>query len=140
MLFRSKNIRFNPGIILDLGCLKGGAGFLMAKINKNGKVYCYDTFSGFPNYDKFYKKDHFVYYDIDQVKDDAKKLKLKNIGIIKSFFPKNLKENIKLIKLCHIDVNTLSFTQDAFYFVNSRMAKGGIIVFDDYEKIGRAHV
>ena len=43
-------------IILDLGCLKGGAGFLMARINKKGTVYCYDTFSGFLNYDKFYKK------------------------------------------------------------------------------------
>lgn len=135
-----KNIRFKPGVILDLGCLKGGAGFLMARINKTGTVYCYDTFSGFPSYDKFYQKKHFVYSDIDQVKTHAKKLKLKNIKIIKSFFPKNIKEDINLIKLCHIDVNTYSSTRDAFFFVNSRIAKGGIIIFDDYGIYGNNNI
>jgi SAM-dependent methyltransferase len=135
-----KNIRYKPGVILDLGCLKGGAGFLMAKINKKGKVYCYDTFSGFPKFDKFYKKAHFVYDDIDQVTNDAKKFKLRNIKIIKSFFPKNIKEKINLVKLCHIDVNTYSSTRDAFFFINSRMAKDGIIVFDDYGIYGNSNI
>ena len=138
--YLAKSLRSTNGLILDLGCLRGGAGFLMSKVNINGSVYCYDTFSGFQRNDKFYKKEHFVYSDIDKVKNDAKKLKLKNIKIIKSFFPRNLKEKIKAVKLCHIDVNTYSSTRDAFYFIDSKLLRGGIIVFDDYGIYGNNNI
>ena len=39
-----RNINSN---ILDIGCMQGGAGFLMSKINKKGYTYLFDTFEGF---------------------------------------------------------------------------------------------
>ena len=42
----------------------------------------------------------------------------------------------KKIKLCHIDVNTYKSTRKAFYFVEKRMLKNGIIIFDDYGMFG----
>lgn len=138
--YLAKNLRSINGTILDLGCLRGGAGFLMSKVNQKGPVYCYDTFSGFQRSDNFYKKKHFVYSNVNQVKEDVKRLKLKNIKIIKSIFPQNLKEKIKSVKLCHIDVNTYSSTRDAFYFVASKLLRGGIIVFDDYGIYGNNNI
>ena len=33
--------------ILDIGCMQGGAGFLMSKVNNKGFTYLFDTFEGF---------------------------------------------------------------------------------------------
>ena len=40
--------------ILDVGCLKGGAGFAMSKINRSGNTYLFDTFEGFKDEEKFH--------------------------------------------------------------------------------------
>ena len=40
------------------------------------------------------------------------------------------------IKLCHIDVNTYESTKEVFEYVDKRLVKGGVIVFDDYGNTG----
>ena len=54
--------------ILDIGCLKGGAGYAMAKANKNGTTYLIDTFKGLVENENYHKKNHFVFRDINFVK------------------------------------------------------------------------
>jgi len=120
--------------ILDVGCMQGGAGFLMSKVNKKGYTYLFDTFEGFFEEEKFHKKKHFLYKDIKAVKNNLKKLGLKNTKIYKCQFPNGLISSFKKkkFKICHLDVNTYKSTKKSFEFVKNRMIKGGIIIFDDY--------
>jgi O-methyltransferase len=128
----SKNLKLSRGNILDIGCLLGGAGFLMNKANQNGATYLFDTFSGFKKDDGIHKKKIFYFDDISSVKKNIKKLKLNKITVHKSHFPKNLKLKINKIKLCHIDVNTYESTKEVFEYVDKKLIKGGVIIFDDF--------
>ena len=128
----SKNLRLTNGNILDIGCLLGGAGFLMNKVNLKGYTYLFDTFSGFKKNDGLHKKETFYFDDISSVKKNIKQLKLNKITVHKSHFPKNLSFQINKIKLCHIDVNTYESTKEVFEFVDKKLIKGGMIIFDDF--------
>ncbi len=128
----ANNIKNIKGQILDIGCLMGGAGFIMSKNNIKGKTYLFDSFSGFKKDDGLHKKDVFFYEDINSIKKNIKKLKLKNTFVFKAYFPKNIKIKLKDIKLCHIDVNTFKDTSTIFNVINKKMIKGGIIIFDDF--------
>ena len=120
--------------ILDIGCMQGGAGFLMSKVNKKGSTYLFDTFEGFLEEEEFHKKKHFVYKNINEVKENIKLLKLKKTQVFKCKFPmqspKVLKK--KKYKLCHIDVNTYKSTKRSFEFLKDKLVQGGVVVFDDY--------
>ena len=128
----SRNVKNYDGLILDIGCLLGGSGFIMSKRNKKGNTYLFDSFSGFKKDDGIHKKEIFYYDDINFVKKNILKLKLKNTQVFKSYFPKNITVAIKKIKLCHIDVNTYEDTKKVFNFIQKKMISGGIIVFDDF--------
>ena len=126
-----KNLKSN---ILDIGCLKGGAGYTMAKANENGATYLIDTFAGLIENENYHKKEHFIFEDINFVKNKVKDLKIKNTKVIKANFPKGMQKNFKSkkIKLCHIDVNTYNATKSSFEFVKKKIVKNGVIIFDDY--------
>ena len=120
--------------ILDIGCMQGGAGFLMSKVNKKGSTYLFDTFEGFLEEEEFHKKKHFLYKDIRTVKNNLKKFGLKNTKVYKCQFPNGLSSSFKKkkFKICHLDVNTYKSTKRSFEFIKKRMIKGGVIIFDDY--------
>ncbi len=126
------NLKNVNGNILDIGCLLGGAGFIMSNSNLKGKTYLFDTFSGFKKDDGLHKKEVFRFGDISFVRKQIKYLKLKNTRVFKSYFPNNLPIKINKIKVCHIDVNTYDATKKIFFFVEKKIVKNGIIVFDDY--------
>ena len=128
----AENVKNIKGEILDIGCLLGGAGFIMSKRNINGKTYLFDSFSGFRKDDGLHKKDIFFYEDIDFVKENIIRLKLKNTYVFKAYFPKNVKVKFKNIKLCHIDVNTYSDTKKIFNVIDKNIIRGGLIIFDDF--------
>ncbi len=128
----ANNVRKINGMILDIGCLLGGSGFIMAKANKNGDTHLFDSFEGFKKDDGLHKKDIFNYSDIDFVKKNILRLKLKNTFVHKAYFPKKIKPRIKKIKLCHIDVNTYKDTKNVFNFVKKKIIKGGFVIFDDF--------
>ena len=104
----------------------------MSKKNNKGNTYLFDSFSGFRKDNGIHKKDVFNYNDIKMVEKKIKDLKLKKTKVFKAYFPKNLKIKISKIKLCHIDVNTFIDTKKIFEFVNNKMIKGGVIIFDDF--------
>ena len=142
--YLSSSLKNIKGAILDVGCLQGGAGFLMSKANKKGNTFLIDSFEGIVELaeekEKFYNKDHFVFKDIDQVKKNIKKLNLKNTKVVKSYFPKKFNKNIKKIKICHIDVNTFQSTKKSFLYVHKKLVKNGIIIFDDYGVYGNNNI
>ena len=130
----SQSLKNTSGDIFDIGCMKGGAGILMTKANKNSqsKTLFIDTFDGFAKTSGEHKKNKtFVYEKTDELKDNLKKYKVKNFKIIKSRFPKKFKFKNK-IKLCHLDINVYEDTVNAFIEVDKYLIKNGVIVFDDY--------
>ena len=134
ILQQLKNIN---GDILDLGCMRGGVGMMMSKINKKGNTYLIDTFSGFKEEEKYHKKDMFVYTGITELQKNIKNFKLKKITILKQKFPNKEKlKNINNVKLCHIDVNTYKSTKNSYDYIKKKIIKGGFIVFDDYGIFG----
>ena len=128
----AKNLQEKKGSILDIGCLLGGAGFLMSKANIKGSTYLFDTFSGFKKDDGIHKKETFYFDDISFVKKKIIELNLKKISVHKLHFPKKLKFSLNKIKLCHIDVNTFDSTKEIFEFVDKKLVKGGMVIFDDF--------
>ena len=132
--FFSKSLNNLESNILDIGCLKGGAGYAMAKVNKKGTTYLIDTFKGLVENENYHKKEHFVFQDINFVKNKIKSLKLKNTRVIKANFPKNIGKSFKRkrFKLCHVDVNTYKATKLSFEFIRKKIVKNGVIIFDDY--------
>ena len=128
----STNVKDYDGLILDIGCLLGGSGFLMSKRNKKGNTYLFDSFSGFKKNDGIHKKEIFYFDDIVFVEKKIKELKLSNTYVFKSYFPKKITVNIKKIKLCHVDVNTYNDTKKIFNFIRNKIITGGIIIFDDF--------
>jgi O-methyltransferase len=130
----SKSLKNLKSDILDIGCLKGGAGYVMSKANKKGKIYLIDTFEGLIENENYHKKDHFVFEDINFVKNKIKSLKLKNTKVIKAKFPKDINKKFhkKKFKLCHVDVNTYNATKSSFEFIRKKIVKNGIVIFDDY--------
>ena len=128
----AENLKNINGQILDIGCLMGGSGFIMSKKNRKGFTYLFDSFSGFKKSDGLHKRDVFKYDEIEFVRKNIKKLKLKNTSVIKAYFPKNIKIKVHKVKLCHIDVNTYSETKKIFSLINKKIIKGGIIIFDDF--------
>lgn len=128
----SNNLKNYEGEVVDLGCLKGGSGFLMSKQNNKGRTLMFDTFESFSKNDGLHTKKTFLFKDITSVKKNIIKFKLKNTHVFKLRFPNNITTKIKKIKLCHFDVNTYSETKNCFDFVNQKIVKGGVMIFDDY--------
>ena len=131
--YLSQQTRNIDADILDIGCMQGGVGFLLSKINKKGRTLLFDTFEGFFDKEKLHKGDVFKFDGLDEVKLSIKQQKLNNTFVYKKFFPNKIEHlKIKKIKLCHIDVNTYQSTKKCFNFVKKRIVKNGFIVFDDY--------
>jgi len=129
----SKQVCNKNSDILDIGCMKGGAGLTMSKASVNGRIFLIDTFQSFLDKEKLHNPKVFYYSNQKELKNNIKRMKLKRTYVFKDFFPKNSNLlRIKSIKLCHIDVNTLNSTKKIFNFVENKIIKNGIIVFDDY--------
>ena len=134
ILQQLKNINAD---ILDVGCMRGGVGMMMSKINQKGNTYLIDTFSGFKEEEKYHKKDMFIFTDIAELKKNIKNFRLKKINILQQKFPNEERlKTIKNIKLCHIDVNTYKSTKNSYDYVKNKVIKGGFIIFDDYGILG----
>ena len=82
----------------------------------------------------YHRKNHFVFRDINFVKNKIKSLQLRNTRVIKANFPKSVHKYFrgKKFKLCHIDVNTYNATKSSFEFIRKKIVKNGVIIFDDY--------
>jgi len=128
----TNSLKNKNGVILDIGCLLGGAGFIMSKGNNKGKTLLFDTFNGFKKDDGIHKKEVFEFNDIKKVKKFINQFNLRDTYVFKCYFPDQLNLKIDKIKICHIDVNTFQSTKDVFLYIEKKIIKNGIIIFDDY--------
>ena len=120
------------GSFCDFGCYDGAASNFVNDYcdleSSNIKFYLYDLFETPPNVPKQSKHDKELY---DEVKNRFKNYK--NIEIIRGSLPETLEENCpENISFAHIDLNNAETELSVLEFIYDRIAKGGIILFDDY--------
>lgn len=113
------------GEIWECGVYKGGTANAFAGFGRTLRLF--DTFEGMPEvseYDNFHKKGDFKVNKIPNIK---------GAKIYKGFIPDTFKglEECK-IGFAHVDVDIYQSVLDCCKFIVPRLAKGGIIIFDDY--------
>jgi predicted O-methyltransferase YrrM len=133
LLSKTENI---DGSIAEVGVYKGGTAKLIADRAGESKVFLFDTFEGMPNYtenvDNHWGLGSFNNTDFDSIKEIFKGYK--NVSLCKGIFPDEsgyVIEN-ESFRFVHLDVDNYKSYKDSLAFIYEKMAKGGIIVFDDY--------
>lgn len=133
LLDKTKNIE---GSIAEVGVYKGGTAKLIAEKSGKSRVYLFDTFEGMPNFtenvDDHWGLGSFNNTDYDSIKSIFKDYT--NVFIYKGIFPDDTSNNIEneTFRFVHLDVDNYKSYKDSLNFIYSKMVKGGIIVFDDY--------
>ena len=124
------------GDVAEVGVYKGRTAKVLAltseKLDKN--VYLFDTFSGMPatdpGKDNFYKKGAFSdtsMSDVESFLSDCD-----NVTIYPGFFPETSKPvDKKSFSFVHVDVDIYRSVLDCCEFFYPRMAKNGVMIFDD---------
>ena len=125
-----------PGEFVECGVDRGGSARLLAQVmHDSGKyLHLFDTFTGMPETDPLldlHKKGDFPEVGIHKVASyigHENEVKL-HPGIVPQSF-----EGLEQMKVAfaHLDLDIHSATLGACSFLYPRMAKGGIMVFDDY--------
>ena len=136
------------GNILELGTYKCGTTIMMArflkKIKSKRKVIGCDAFIGLPYEDKHslqknakgWLSDVTVEYVLEKIKkfevDDK-------ITIIKGLFEETLYKSLseKKFSVVLIDCDVYDAAKFSLEFVYPRLVEGGIIMFDDYDRVDR---
>lgn len=135
-------IKSVPGDFLEVGVWKGGtAGVLTTKMSlmdSSRTVYLADTFEGVVKAgenDSVYVGGEHKDTSIPIVQSLlSNQLNVSNFKILKGIFPDDTGGEIENIKfsLVHIDVDVYQSTKEIFNWVWPRIAKGGVVLFDDY--------
>ena len=120
------------GDFCDFGCYDGVGSKIINDysdldgVNKN--FYLYDVFDNPPDSHIFPKHSKELYNKVTE-----KFKKNKNIKIIKGVLPDILKRHCpKTIAFAHIDLNNTKAEMGVLEYIFDKMAKGGIIILDDY--------
>jgi len=130
------------GSIIEIGTWRGGSGALIALkarlSNSNDPVYLCDTFKGVvkagPNDAVYIGGEHA---DTSRAAVEAlvfDDLKLANVHILEGIFPDETGAAVEneRFRLCHIDVDVYESAKGIVEWIDSKMAVGGIYVYDDY--------
>jgi O-methyltransferase len=129
------------GDIIEIGVWRGGTGCLMAKraklIGLRTSVYLCDTFQGVVkagSSDRHYAGGEHADTSEATVLNLAGRLGLDNIKILRGIFPEETGQQVAdgCFRLCHIDVDVYDSGRDILAWVWPRLARGGMVVFDDY--------
>ncbi len=130
-----------PGDILEVGVWRGGTGVLMAlaaAATLPGRtLHLCDTFRGIVKageHDPFYKGGEFADTSLASVQARLDAQGLTNARLHQGIFPEETGAALEGHRFClaHIDVDVYASARDCFHWVWSRMAPGGVVVFDDY--------
>ena len=145
MLDFIKKTEHLEGDILELGIYKGGSTVMGArylqKLKSKRKIYACDAFIGLPYDDKFslfsHAKGMYSGTSAQLVKDKFKKFDVEEqIEVVEGLFEDTLYEQLsdKKFSFVLVDCDIYDATKFSLEFVYPRLAKGGIIMFDDYDR------
>ena len=130
-----------PGDVVELGCFEGTTSILMQKtldqFNSQKRLHVYDSFDGLPEKSKKDGNTNFVRGAIKTQKErlihnfKRHKVKLPEIheGWFKDTLPKELPNRISF---AHLDGDFYSSILESLTHVYPRLAKGSVVVIDDY--------
>jgi hypothetical protein len=129
------------GEIAEVGVYRGGTARLIAETVASLKrpIHLFDTFSGLPVSDKeidaAWKGGEFGDTSIESVKKYLQNNP--NINIHAGLFPQTaVSVGNKIFSFIHVDVDIYQSALDCSIFFYDRMARGAIMIFDDYGFIG----
>ena len=126
------------GAILEVGTWRGGSGVVLATAGgEERSVYLADTFSGVVKAgvrDTYYRGGEHANTSVEIVRALLDRAGLQRVRLLVGVFPDNTAELIadETFALCHIDVDVYQSARDVLEWVWTRMAPGGVVVFDDY--------
>jgi O-methyltransferase len=144
-----KRFRHVKGCIIECGVWRGGMSAAMAEVlGNNRNYYLFDSFEGLPEAKEIdgeaaikwqNDKESPLYYENCKAETDYadKAMKIsgaKNYNLIKGWFSETLpefdpKEEISILRL---DGDWYDSTIDCLKFLYPKVAKGGLIIVDDY--------
>jgi O-methyltransferase len=122
------------GVIVEVGCWRGGASCIMAKAAPKSRVWAYDTFTGCvmagPRDNVYAGGEHAdatsLFVALAMFKSGVK-----NVTTTTGTFPES-KRHTGAVKLAHIDVDTHDSALQSFMAIAPDVPSGGVVVFDDY--------
>jgi hypothetical protein len=122
------------GCFVEVGVYKGGSASHLTELAENQKreIYLYDTFTGIPFKEDYEKHD---VGDFSDTSYEYVKSALPYANVIKGIFPESAIE-MPEVAFLHIDVDQYKSYVDCINYFKPKMAKGGIMWFDDYELLG----
>lgn len=129
------------GDVLEVGTWRGGTGCLLGvrarDLGLESEVFLCDTFAGVVKTggaDRSYSGGEHADTSVPVVEDLAGRLGLANIRILTGIFPDDTADRVadRTFRFCHIDVDVYQSGKDVLAWVWPRLARGGIVVFDDF--------
>jgi O-methyltransferase len=129
-----------PGNVLEVGTWRGGTAGIFTQLLPEKTIYLADTFTGVvksSDWEHYKDKAHDDTSEalvVDFLKND---IRAENFKILTGIFPEDTGKNVtnETFALVYLDVDVYQSTKDAFEFVWDKVAKNGIVVFDDYGMI-----
>jgi O-methyltransferase len=139
LLGEVKNV---PGGILEVGVWRGGTGALMARraelLGIDDAVFLCDTWEGVVNsgaIDTYYHDGEHSDTSLETVRELVdQRMGLGRVQVLKGIFPDETGQRVEdeVLRFVHIDVDVYQSAANTFAWAWSRLAVGGIVVFDDY--------
>lgn len=122
-----------PGALVEVGVYRGGSAESLAQVaSEQGRaLYLFDTFTGIPHQDPthdFHKVGDFGDTSLEMVQAC-----LPNAICIAGVFPDTLPDELTGVAVAHIDCDQYESVRAAAAALEPRMARGGVMVFDDYD-------
>ena len=132
----ARQARNIEGDVAEVGAYKGGTARLLASMFHDiaKDIYVFDTFQGMPTADPekdLHREGDFGDTSLEQVA--AYLSEFNTVHLVKGVFP-GTADVIRSKTFCivHIDVDIYSSVYSSTEYFYTRMAHGGIIIFDDY--------
>lgn len=124
-----------PGDLAEVGVYRGGTARLIAHECTPRTLFLFDTFAGMPDSAKgldFHQRGDFNDTSLEGVKTFLQGCS--NVEFRQGFFPQTA-VGLEKRQFCfvHVDVDIYPSVKSCLEFFYSRMPKGAVMLFDDYE-------
>lgn len=135
------------GCMVECGVAKGGCSLLMGLVDKDRKLWMFDSFEGLPEHSKedtivskrsgnkgdAILRDTYCYGNYEEVKRLVSGFELKEVEIIKGWFNDTLPDNnVGDIAILRIDADWYESTKCVLENLYNKVVKGGFVIVDDY--------
>lgn len=129
------------GDVVDCGVWRGGSTILFKaaidELGLNKKVWCCDTFNGFPKEDaerENVASPNFLIVPVEEVKYNFRKhgVSIQNVEFLKGKVQNTLASITGPVSILRVDVDMYHPTKHCFDAIVPIMSPGGIIIVDDY--------